>query len=163
MARDDGSPKWDVTHLAASPRSCSWRRWNLDCAFRATAALPGKPAALPESAATNGLALAGTSVFAATDHGLYRSADAGASWERQGRGIPFGPAFDVAVDPENPKRIFAGSAVNNRVYASRDGGESYDELPAGGFSGSRLRRLAVGPRGHLYLASGYDGLFLRVP
>jgi len=133
-------------------------------------------AGLPAIGRVNALVASGPAVYAATDHGLYRTPDAGVTWEQYGRGIPIGPTYDVAVDPEDPKRVYVGSGLlaslsdstrldstSDRIYLSRDGGESYEPLPASGFTGRRPRRLAIGPGGKLYLASGYDGLFARVP
>jgi len=71
--------------------------------------------------------------------------------------------YDVALDPANPRIVYVGSAFNNRIYVSRDGGASYEGLDHSGFLGRRPRRLALGPGGRLYLASGYDGLFSRKP
>ncbi len=62
--------------------------------------------------------------------GVFRSDDFGASWARKsGDGIP-GPtrSFAVAVHPENPNIVFAGSSS---LWRSTDGGDSWS-LPATG-------------------------------
>ncbi len=160
------SPHWNATHVAASAEVLAAAT---DVGLRVSrdSGITWAPAAFADAtagtAATYGLAVAGQTIYAATGLGLYKSSDAGVKWERYGRGVPIGPVYDVAVDPENPTRVFAGSAVTQRVYASANGGESYDELPQPGFAGSRPRRLAVGANGGLFMASGYDGLFYRQP
>ncbi len=109
------------------------------------------------------LVLSGRSVYAATGRGLFRSPDLGDNWERHGRGIPLGPVYDVLLDPANPKQIYVASGHGNAVYVSRDGGESYETLPGNGLHGRDPRRLAFGPSGSLYVASGNDGLFVWLP
>ena len=155
------SPKWTATHVAASPDVLVAATENGLRVSRNSGVTWG-PSTLPEPSEVNELVAVDAAIYVASDHGLFRSTDAGASWERHGRGVPTGPVYDVVVDPANPRRIYVGSALNNRVYVSRDGGASYDPLPESGFVGRRPRRLAFGPGGRLYLATGYDGLFSRI-
>jgi photosystem II stability/assembly factor-like uncharacterized protein len=159
-------PKWNVTHVAASPDVVVAATENGLRISRNSGVTWGpntSPSTLPEPSAINALAAVDAMVYVASDHGLFRSTDAGASWERHGRGVPTGPVYDIAVDPADAKRIYVGSTLTNRVYVSRDGGASYDPLEQTGFVGRRPRRLAFGPGGRLYLATGYDGLFSRMP
>jgi hypothetical protein len=58
--------------------------------------------------------------------------------------------------------IYAGSAVNEPLYVSHDGGASLEPLPEAGYVG-RPRRLSLGPAGRLYLAAAHDGFYSRVP
>jgi photosystem II stability/assembly factor-like uncharacterized protein len=118
----------------------------------------------PEShVVVHALVLTGRTVYAATGRGLFRSPDLGDNWERHGRGMPLGPVYDVLLDPANPKHIYVASGTGNAVYVSRNGGESYETLPGTGLHGRDPRRLAFGPGGNLYVASGNDGLFLWLP
>jgi photosystem II stability/assembly factor-like uncharacterized protein len=124
---------------------------------------------LPESPIqVQRLALDGRSIYAATDHGLFRSTDASSDpsrirWELLGHGVPTGAVYDVLIDPNDGNVIYAGSSVNDRVYVSHDGGENFEAMSdQPGYIG-RPRRLALGPGGRLYMASDHDGLFSRVP
>jgi photosystem II stability/assembly factor-like uncharacterized protein len=165
------SPTWNVERLASIGKMIvaatttegiqislnSGGRWS------AASALPASPVQVQR------LALDGRRIYAATDHGLFRSTDASSDpssirWELLGHGVPTGAVYDVLLDPNDPKIIYAGSAVNDRIYVSRDGGESFEPMldAESGYIG-RPRRLALGPRGRLYLASDHDGLFSRAP
>lgn len=116
---------------------------------------------LPEyPAPVNGLVLTGQILYAATDRGLFRSPNRGGIWQRHGHGIPLGPVSDVLVDPADPTRVYVASSYTHTIYLSTDGGQTYAPLPDGGFMGRQPRRLVLGPQGKLYLASGYDGVFV---
>lgn len=70
----------------------------------------------------------GTTVYAGTDAGLYRSDDAGGSWRK----LPFPGkvAVALAVSPPNPNVVLAIEFVRKgegRVYRSEDGGASWGE------------------------------------
>jgi len=57
---------------------------------------------------------------------VFFSADAGATWAQRsgpGTGLPALPANAIAVDPANPRRVFA--ALDVQVYQSLDGGASW--------------------------------------
>jgi photosystem II stability/assembly factor-like uncharacterized protein len=65
-------------------------------------------------------------------HGIWRSTDAGRSWEAAGPGIPHSEITAVAVAPSADSRpgvVFAGTEPST-VSRSDDGGESWRELPA---------------------------------
>lgn len=86
-------------------------------------------------------------IFAATWGGVYRTTDAGASWDRT---LPAGYACDLAVHPANAATVYAAVGDNNTdagVYRSTDGGTTWSRL-AGGLPApgdiNRIR-LAVAP------------------
>jgi photosystem II stability/assembly factor-like uncharacterized protein len=60
-----------------------------------------------------------STIFAATTHGVLRSADGGTSWSR-GDGIEDAETFAVAIDPTQPAKFLAALAVH--VYRTADGG-----------------------------------------
>lgn len=67
------------------------------------------------------------------DRGLWRSADAGASWEPVGEGIPYAEVLSVAVSPL--ERAGAGGVVwagtePSALFRSEDGGDTWQERPA---------------------------------
>ncbi len=65
--------------------------------------------------------------------GIYRSLDAGQTWERVRGGLRKTSASDVRIDPSDPNRIYAayGDAygrINNGIYRTTDGGSSWTKL-----------------------------------
>lgn len=73
-------------------------------------------------AVTDGAVLVGT-----FEHGLRRSTDGGASW-RRADGIEQDAVTSLAVDPENPATVYAGTEPS-RLYRSTDGGRTFEQLP----------------------------------
>ncbi len=83
--------------------------------------------------------------------GLFRSTNAGRSWQRIRNGLPALPASDVDLDPANPGRIFVSFGEvfgdsRNGVYRSTDGGASFSRLLPE-LNGARVGRitLAISP------------------
>jgi photosystem II stability/assembly factor-like uncharacterized protein len=61
------------------------------------------------------------------DRGLWRSADAGGSWERVGEDVLRDPVMAVAVSTAEHGVVYAGTEPS-AVYRSEDGGETWQEL-----------------------------------
>lgn len=107
-------------------------------------------------------------VFAATRKGLYRSADAGASWHRltvTDEPVQF---WSVVVSPHDPDVLFAGTSPVG-FFRSSDGGETWKRCQADhperfemSFGGSRTMRIAFHPAdpGVLYAASEVNGFLV---
>jgi photosystem II stability/assembly factor-like uncharacterized protein len=71
---------------------------------------------------------AGSSILAATNNGLYRSADPVKGWTR----LPYGPDFDartlcISASPRMPQTIWAGTSRSG-VLVSRDGGATWQQV-----------------------------------
>ncbi len=88
-----------------------------------------------------------TVIFAASDFGLYRSANSGFSWTR----VLTGVTTDLVVDPTQPATLFAGIgatsfSANNGIYTSTNTGITWTKL-AGGLPISENGRsnLAIAP------------------
>jgi photosystem II stability/assembly factor-like uncharacterized protein len=67
-------------------------------------------------------------ILAATNNGLYRSADPVKGWEK----LPFGPGLDartlsVSTSAQNPQTIYVGTS-NSGVLVSRDSGQTWREV-----------------------------------
>lgn len=62
-------------------------------------------------------------MYAATRDGLFKSADAGETWEPVGKGLKNLAA--VAVNPKRPNEVYASSA-EGVVFRSTDGGKTWE-------------------------------------
>lgn len=96
-----------------------------------------------------------TTITVATDRGLYRSGDGGASWESLTANVPIHlEAGPLARDPSDPETLYAGFAVT-----------PYDELRGQPAGAGRLPRLdainLTGAAAFLLLLFGGGGLALR--
>lgn len=84
--------------------------------------------------------------------GIFVSRDSGDTWQHvaAGAGLPNAPATDVALDPSNPRTIYAAigdifGGASNGIYRSTNGGASFSRL-AGGLPASIGRiTLALSP------------------
>jgi len=81
-----------------------------------------------------------STIYAATDTGLFKSTDSGANWSLLPASPPF-VLFKLAVDPVNPAIIYI--ATNGGVFKSTDGGNSFT-LSNNGI-GSSVRTISVNP------------------
>ncbi|MFC1564718.1 T9SS type A sorting domain-containing protein [candidate division KSB1 bacterium] len=106
-------------------------------------------------------------IFAGTTEGLYRSVDAGASWELV---LDVLMVMDIDIDPSDPDRIFAGcgnvGTPESGIYRSTDGGDSWERLSEGlppvWTYKTRLEIYKADPRvifANIYDQSGYMGLY----
>ncbi|MCH9670197.1 MAG: hypothetical protein K0U93_02000 [Gammaproteobacteria bacterium] len=96
--------------------------------------------------------VAGT-VFLANRMGLFRSADAGATWSdlKVGRFSPITYARDVRVSPHNPKRLYGALSVaaasdEGALYQSLDNGGTWERFDAGVTIDSTLMSVATSYR-----------------
>src|SRR2546423_14917184 len=71
-----------------------------------------------------------STLYAATDAGVIKSTDGGASWSEP---KPFLPAFvyvsSLAIDPQDPSVLYA--ATGRGVFKSMDGGASWSDVSSG--------------------------------
>ncbi len=66
-------------------------------------------------------------VYAAGESGLYRSDDAGETWQAAAQGLPAGGVVALALDPRQPQRLYAATPAGV-LYLSEDGATSWRAL-----------------------------------
>jgi len=79
--------------------------------------------------------------------GVFRSTDGGATWTHLTNGIPGVEASDLAIDPVDPRIIYAAIGnifghAGNGIYKSTNGGDSWTKL-AGGLPTTDVGRIAL--------------------
>jgi len=73
-------------------------------------------------------------VYTAGDTGLFRSDDAGETWQASAQGLPGGGVAALALDPRAPQTIYAATP-DGAVDRSDDGAGSWRRLAASGGGG----------------------------
>ncbi|NNF51994.1 MAG: glycosyl hydrolase [Gammaproteobacteria bacterium] len=119
-------------------------------------------------------------------YSFYVAYASGGLWKTTNNGVTFEPVFDtqasiimgaIAVDPENPQTVWAGTGENNSsrssyggmgVFRSDDGGASWRNV--GLRESNRIGRIVIDPRdskrvlvaslGKLYTPGGERGIYL---
>ncbi len=100
---------------------------------------------------------AGGSIFVKdSNRGVYRSSDGGLSWERVLFVADDAGAVDVAIDPQNPNRVFAAiwqrhsyftgwyiGGQNSGIWRSLDGGDTWERLANGLPAGDNVGRIGL--------------------
>jgi photosystem II stability/assembly factor-like uncharacterized protein len=111
-----GTAGWGVWHSPDAGKSWVRHRkpFPLNSRIQALAVLPGEPRGL----------------LAAGDTGLFGSHDGGATWARIGAQGDLPTIWTLAVDPADPRTLFAGTRPSG-VYRSRDGGLRWEQLAVG--------------------------------
>jgi photosystem II stability/assembly factor-like uncharacterized protein len=106
----------------------------------------------------------GSTIFAATSFGVYKSTNSGSTWIR----VLSGYAPDLAQDPSNGLVLYAGGYLPSPgVYKTTDGGNTWRQL-LGGFPTSNVGRtaLAIAPSApnvlYAAVASTADGTLLGI-
>ena len=93
-------------------------------------------------------------MYAGTNEGIYRSTDAGTTWNEFSvffRGVP---VTCLAVDPDNPRIIFAGTSKG--IYRTGNAGQSWRKLRVG-FGNFPVSSLTIDPNHQNCLYAGTSG------
>jgi photosystem II stability/assembly factor-like uncharacterized protein len=83
-------------------------------------------------------------LFAGTDHGCFRSQDGGLTWKPIRSIDETIEVWSLHICPQDPNLMFAGTRPA-RLYGSRDGGQTWVQLPLELPATTRLTALAVDP------------------
>lgn len=76
---------------------------------------------------------AALSVAAAShDGGVYRSTDAGETWERFDKVQVHGTIMSVGLHASDPNQVYIGARYNGEIFGTTDGGETWREMPLPG-------------------------------
>lgn len=99
-------------------------------------------------------------LYAGTNHSLYRSRDDGTSWLRLAA-LPYGQYFTILTDPKNPSVIVASDASpNGAVYRSADGGNSWSRFTGAPSSRWASARFALSREGRFFAGSRGSGVLV---
>ena len=146
-----GTAGWGVWHSPDAGKSWVRHRtpFPLNSRIQALAVLPGEDRGL----------------LAAGDTGLFESHDGGASWARVGTQGDLPTIWSLAVDPVDPRTLFAGTRPVG-VYRSRDGGWHWEQLALGAATECSIgvpfvTRVLIDPDDHRTVWAGVeiDGVF----
>ena len=66
-------------------------------------------------------------ILAGSEHGIYRTEDSGATWEKLWSPMEGMPIWSIAIDPQNTDNIFVGIKPA-ALFRSQDGGQSWTKL-----------------------------------
>src|SRR5438445_13444707 len=64
------------------------------------------------------------SIYAATNNGVFKSTDGGASWTPASTGLEGIPVFSLAIDSVSHATLYAGTS-GSRVFKSTNSGQSW--------------------------------------
>ena len=116
---------------------------------------------LPFFAEVYDVAAAGELMIAGTSRGLFRSEDAGQTWQAAQSGLPPASITSVAIDPVSKTLAFAFEYGN--MYQSRDAGITWRRDEEAGLGGAFVRNFAISSQGphHLIAVTATRGIFVR--
>lgn len=84
-------------------------------------------------------------LFAASNSGLFRTTNAGASWSmiKEGQSTP--RTTQIVLDPNDPSTMYVafGNFRRDGIYKSTDGGGTFSKLSGGGFPVAGYHRIAL--------------------
>ena len=93
-------------------------------------------------------------VYAGTTNGLFKTSDAGASWNRIEKGLVDTYVSAILIDPSNPNILYAGTRKG--VHKTTDGGQTWAEANAG-LTTLNIRAMALSPIDPLVVFAGTNG------
>ena len=82
-----------------------------------------------------------STLYLATNGGVYKSVNAGESWQYKGIGVS---VYSVALDPKTPMTVYAGSYYR-KIHKSIDGGDTWQTIHESGVVDKEVIALGVDP------------------
>lgn len=109
------------------------------------------------------------SIVYAVNGGILKSVDGGKNWQPSWEGIERGSVASLAIDPQTPQILYAGTSGNfgGSFYKSTDGGASWKEIEGIGLEENWLRSgvtsIAIDPANpkHVFAGTAWRGDVLR--
>jgi photosystem II stability/assembly factor-like uncharacterized protein len=95
-------------------------------------------------------------LYVATEDGVYKSSDGGASWIAANAGLPKNVAT-LAIDPIDPATLYAGTF--GAVFKTKDAGTSWSAVSQGLPADRGIYTLAIDPAGTIYAGTIGAGVF----
>ena len=92
--------------------------------------------------------------YAGTTHGLFKTVDAGASWQRIEKGLADNYISVLLIDPSNPLVLYAGTRKG--VHKTTDAGETWSEANQG-LTTLNIMAMALSPLNPQTLFAGTNG------
>ncbi|MDK1287845.1 rhombosortase-dependent cadherin domain-containing protein [Pseudoalteromonas umbrosa] len=71
---------------------------------------------------------------------VWKTTDGGQTWQASDSGLPDIPAMTIAIDPENPQKLFVGTDLG--VFVSVDGGQNW-MADGSGLANTNIAKLAI--------------------
>jgi photosystem II stability/assembly factor-like uncharacterized protein len=104
------------------------------------------------------------SMLAGSDKGIYHSTDAGRSWKLLDTPLSGYSVWNIAVDPQNPETVYAGTGTPTpaALFRSENRGQSWQRLPVRvaetcpNVGIPRFTGLAIDPHDHSSLWAGIE-------
>lgn len=113
-----GSRDTGISHVTPTPIPVSVGDW------RSVSDLPRKVNVFLVDPRDSTRMFAGTGLYGSGGSGLYRSEDGGETWALAVEGLPDEPVTALALSPDS-LTLYANLAVDKTIYASHDGGQSW--------------------------------------
>lgn len=121
-------------------------------------------AGLPANVGINALALGAVTgsnaslLFAGTDHGFFRSIDAGQHWAQSQFSLAALRVSSVLLDATQPNLVYASTGIG--VLQSNDSGQNWNQLGSGLPANQPLNGLAQGGNGYSQIFVASRGIYL---
>jgi LPXTG-motif cell wall-anchored protein len=101
--------------------------------------------------------------WAATNRGVFLTADGGYTWENRSKGLPEALIMDIQFDPKDSNILYAGTAYQG-LYKSMDGGISWQRASNGMEPNAAVGAIVVDPMRSnvIYAGTWQEGVLLSV-
>ncbi len=95
-------------------------------------------------------------LYAASDHGVFKSTDGGASWNSTSVGLEDDQIGALVIDPRRPATLFAGGPRSS-VYRTTDGAKTWRRVALSGDVSGSVAALVIDPTNSFVLYAAAPG------